>query len=82
MTQPAGRLLDEALRLSEPERAELAARLIESLDPAVDDVADLAWGEEVRQRIDELDRGQASTVPWSDARRTIEDDSERPTTHG
>lgn len=79
MTRAAGRLLDEALRLSESERAELAARLIESLDPADDVDADSAWGEEIRRRLDELDRGQVRAVPWPEARRLIEDDVDEST---
>jgi putative addiction module component (TIGR02574 family) len=57
MTQNAGRLLQEALRLTEEERAELAAHLMNSLDPDVDadDELQTAWGEEIRKRLNELD---------------------------
>ena len=78
MTQPAGRLLEEALGLSEQDRAELAARLIESLDPATDDDAGPAWDAEVRRRTDELDRGVAATIPWPEARRMIMDNDDDP----
>ncbi len=73
MTRPASQLLDEALRLPDPDRAELAARLIESLDSATDDNADALWGEEVRQRLDDLDHGRVATIPWPEARRMILD---------
>ena len=43
MTRPIGRLLEEALELPDHDRAELAASLIESLDPDVDEDASSAW---------------------------------------
>ncbi|MGP0070262.1 MAG: addiction module protein [Isosphaeraceae bacterium] len=79
MTRPAHQLLDEALRLPDPDRAELAARLIESLDPTTDDDADTLWGEEVRQRLDDLDKGRVATIPWPEARRMILDDADEST---
>ena len=68
MTQNAGRLLEETLRLSEEERAELAAQLMNSLDPEVDEELQSARGEEIRKRLVELDMGEARAVPWSEAR--------------
>jgi putative addiction module component (TIGR02574 family) len=79
MTRPANQLLDEALRLPDPDRAELAARLIESLDPSTDDDADTLWGEEIRQRLDDLDHGRVATIPWSEAQRMILDDADEST---
>ena len=76
MTEPPSQLLAEALRLPDEQRGDLAARLIESLDPTVDADAEAAWGEEIRQRLDELDSGAVSPVPWSEARRQILDDAD------
>jgi putative addiction module component (TIGR02574 family) len=77
MTPPGESLLEAALRLPEPERADLAARLIDSLDPAHDDAAaEPAWGQEILGRLDDLDQGRVSTVPWPEARRRIADDSD------
>jgi putative addiction module component (TIGR02574 family) len=76
VTRPAGQLLEEALELPEHDRAEIAARLIESLDPASDEDAPAAWGDEIRRRLEELDRGETPTVPWPEARRMILDDSD------
>ena len=78
MTRPVGRLLEEALGLSDHDRAALAASLIESLDPDVDDDAPAAWGDEVRRRLDELDRGETRGIPWTEARRMIMDDADDP----
>jgi putative addiction module component (TIGR02574 family) len=78
MTGPVGRLLEEALGLPDHDRAALAARLIESLDPDADDDAPAAWGDEVRRRLDELDRGEVRGIPWSEARLMIMDDADDP----
>jgi putative addiction module component (TIGR02574 family) len=66
-------VLAAALRLSAEERAAVAAELIQSLDEveqAVDDV-DAAWGEEIRQRLADVDAGVVTPIPWPEARRRI-----------
>jgi putative addiction module component (TIGR02574 family) len=78
MTQNANQLLAEAMRLSESDRGDLAAHLIESLDPATEDDVELAWSKEIQQRIQEMRDGQVKPVPWDEARRMIleEDDAD------
>jgi len=71
MNASAKQLYDRALQLPDGERAELAARLIESLDPDVDEDMDAAWGREIQRRLAELDSGQVAAVPWPEARRMI-----------
>jgi putative addiction module component (TIGR02574 family) len=71
MTQPAHELLAEALRLPSSDRGELAARLIESLDPTTDEDIEAAWSAEIQTRLDELQTGQVQPIPWSEARRRI-----------
>jgi putative addiction module component (TIGR02574 family) len=71
MEPTAKQLLDTALHLPDAERAELAAKLIESLDTQVDDDLDAAWGAEIKHRLEELDGGEVSALPWSEARRLI-----------
>lgn len=46
MIQQAAHILDEALRLPDGQRAELAARLIESLNPAFDEGIEAGWAHE------------------------------------
>jgi putative addiction module component (TIGR02574 family) len=82
MTQNAGRLLEEAMRLSEEEKAELAARLMDSLDPDADDELQSAWGEEISKRLVEFDTGEARAVPWSRARELILSDVDEPDVPG
>ena len=64
-------LLDEALRLTDEERAALAGELIDSLDSEVDRDAEAAWAAEIRSRVSALRDGRARIIPWSEARRCI-----------
>ena len=45
--------------------------MIESLDAEFDEDVEAAWEKEIKSRIDELDSGTVSTVPWPEARRMI-----------
>ena len=71
MTQQALELLQKALTLSEKERGELAASLIDSLDATLDVGAASAWNVEISRRVADLDSGRASTVPWEEVQRRI-----------
>jgi len=71
MTDPAARLLEEALRLPPEARAAIAGRLMESLDENVDEGAEAAWAEEIARRLEEVDSGKVATIPWAEARRRI-----------
>jgi putative addiction module component (TIGR02574 family) len=76
MTRPADPVTEAALRLPESERADLAARLIDSLDPTRDDDVESAWDREVLGRLDDLDQGRVRPVSWAEARQRIADDSD------
>ena len=52
-------------------RAALAESLLESLDTAVGEDAEVAWATEVNRRLAELDRGEVKTIPWPEARRRL-----------
>jgi putative addiction module component (TIGR02574 family) len=70
-------LLDRALRLSESQRADLAGRLIESLDqPSDEEGIEAAWSDEIRDRLDQIDSGEVEAVPWEEAKRRIFDQVE------
>lgn len=70
---PVGeRILQDALNLPEEERAEVAARLIESLEEATDPDLDEAWAAEIERRCVALDTGEAVTSDWEEVRRRIE----------
>jgi putative addiction module component (TIGR02574 family) len=65
-------LLHEALQLPESERAEVAARLIDSLDREKEEEVDAAWAAEIERRCADLDAGRTSASSWEDVRRRIE----------
>jgi putative addiction module component (TIGR02574 family) len=57
------KVTEEALALPAADRAELADRLVESLDPAEDDRIRQLWLNEARHRIDEVRTGKVQTIP-------------------
>ena len=77
MTQTAEKLLSEALALNDAERAELAARLLETLDPSTDTDYVSAWESELQARIRQLDSGEVRAIPWTEARRMIRGGEDR-----
>ena len=74
MTKVATSLLEQALGLPEKDRAEIAARLLESLDDGDKEAVEAAWAEEIDRRCDALDKGEASTSDWNAFRERIERD--------
>jgi len=77
MASTAESVLQDALRLPEEDRAEIATRLIASLDADSHenrhDVEE-AWAEEIQRRCEALDAGTTTTRGWHDVRRRIEAD--------
>ena len=71
MSCDAVNVLEAAMRLPEEERADLAARLLDSLDPQVDDDAPAAWDEEIARRVAELDAKSVVPIPWPQVRRKL-----------
>jgi putative addiction module component (TIGR02574 family) len=57
----------KALALPSEDRALLANRLVESLDPAEDDRIRQVWGAEARCRRDEVRSGQVRAIPGEQA---------------
>jgi len=66
-------VLVAALRLPVEARAAVAAELIESLDDVAEAEEDVevAWSEEIRQRLADVDAGVVTTIRWLEARRRI-----------
>jgi putative addiction module component (TIGR02574 family) len=69
MTPKVSKLLEQALSLTVEEQEALADSLISNLGGKVDEGVLAAWDEEIKRRIDELDSGKVTTVPWSEVRR-------------
>lgn len=72
MTNNTQRLLAEALDLPQMEGAELASRLLESLEGVTDTEADATWTAELERRCAALDSGEAQASDWDEVRRRIE----------
>lgn len=68
MTTDFGSVASAALSLPEAERAELAARLLNSLDGPPDEDAEEAWKAEIARRAAD---GGAATVPWAEVRAAL-----------
>jgi hypothetical protein len=71
----AAELLKDALDLSPEARAALADSLLASLDVDIDDDAEDCWREEIRRRLEQIDRGAVQLISWPDARHHLR---ERP----
>jgi len=69
MTKDASTILTEALQLPAKQRRKLIEELIASLDDNQDTLE--AWLDVAQERAAAIDRGEASTVPWSVARQQI-----------
>jgi putative addiction module component (TIGR02574 family) len=67
-------LLAEVLDLPEQDRAEVAARILESLDETQEDGVDEAWARELERRAAAVDSGEVVTSDWNVLRRRIERD--------
>lgn len=60
---------NSALELNEKQRADLAKRLINSLDEHVDENIEQNWIEEVRRRKEEIKSGKVTPVPGEEVHR-------------
>jgi len=73
MTQTAA-LLEQLLNLPEHERADIATKILESLDPQSQAEVDEAWAAEIESRCAAVDAGTLGTSDWKDVRARIERD--------
>jgi putative addiction module component (TIGR02574 family) len=71
MSTDATKLLEDAMKLSDADRADLAACLLASIDEPEFPAADPTWEAEIKRRLDAIDAGRATLVPWEEARRRI-----------
>jgi putative addiction module component (TIGR02574 family) len=75
MSSRGTQVLSEALALPPAERAELADRLMSSLDPPSQERVDLLWGEEAEERLEAFDRGEIKAIP---AKQVFESVDKKP----
>ena len=72
MSLTTERILEDVLSLPEDQRAELAVRLLQSLDREIDPDAEEAWVAEIERRCAAVDAGEITLSDWHDVRRRIE----------
>jgi putative addiction module component (TIGR02574 family) len=70
MSADAQRILDEALKLPDQDRAAIAMRLLDSVGESADEIEN-AWLQEARARLADIERGSVQTAPWTEARERI-----------
>ena len=73
MDERSQAFLTLALDLPESARADIAAKLLESLEPGFDAGVEAAWKKEVAKRMAEIDAGEVETVPWEQVRNELFD---------
>ena len=71
MVEEVRKIVEQALKMPARERAEIAQRLLESLDRQMDIDVESAWQSEVERRISELDSGQVACIPWEEVRERL-----------
>lgn len=71
MSKRGTEVLEEALSLPPVERAELAERLLTSLDASHDRRVDELWAQEAEDRLDAFERGEIKAVPAKEVFDTI-----------
>jgi putative addiction module component (TIGR02574 family) len=71
MDTHAEQILQSALSLPYDERVEIAESLIWSLDEKEAMELEAAWAQEIKRRLDSIDRGEAKMIPWEDAIRSM-----------
>ena len=73
MSKTGQKVLDDALQLELPERAELVAELLASLDGEPDDDVEAAWATEIERRAARARSGEDVGRPWAEALHAAKD---------
>ena len=68
MTRAVEVLYEQASQLPEEDRAELAGKLLESIEDAPDEGVEEAWAAEIERRMADYRAGRVKTISWSDVR--------------
>lgn len=76
MSSDVGEITAAALALSEEDRADLIARLMESLEGPPDADVEQAWSDEVARRLEEVRTGTVKTIPWAGVRARLREDAD------
>jgi putative addiction module component (TIGR02574 family) len=74
MTSQAQKVLQEALKLSQQERADVAAELLaslEDLDQSPEEEVEAAWAVEIERRARRVLAGESSGSDWNEVRARL-----------
>jgi putative addiction module component (TIGR02574 family) len=71
MTRAVEVLYEQASQLPEADRAELAGKLLESIEEPADDGVEEAWSAEIERRLADYRAGRVKTIPWSEVRAQL-----------
>ncbi len=61
----------EVFQLSTEKRADLARKIIESLEPEKDHDVEIAWQQEVSRRIEQIDQDEVTLIPYEEVKKQI-----------
>ena len=62
MTDKTQAIVEQALKLSPTERADVAEQLLASLDEVPDTDVEQAWQEEIQRRLQQVERGEVELM--------------------
>jgi putative addiction module component (TIGR02574 family) len=71
MDTQAERILQSALNLPPDDRVEIAESLILSLDEKRAAEIESDWAEEIKRRLESIDKGEVQLIPWEDVMRSM-----------
>ena len=68
MTRVVDELYEQATHLPAEDRAELAGKLLESIEEPADEGVEEAWAAEIERRLTDYRAGKVKTIPWAEVR--------------
>ena len=71
MDTQAEQILQSALSLDPDDRGEIAESLIQSLDEKRAAEIEAAWAEEIKRRLESIDKGQVQLIPADEVMREM-----------
>lgn len=64
-------LYEKGSELTSDDRAELAGRLLESIEEEPDEGVEEAWAAEIERRMADYRAGRVRTIPWAEVRAQL-----------
>lgn len=65
------KILSEALKLTDDQKAELASELHESIERPFRKEVEESWAREIERRLAAMESGEVKGIPWSEVRRRV-----------